>query len=278
MTTLVNGSAILLPVLYTFLLVALAQRFLDRGRGLVAVRRLLIGSTVAVQLAALVARASFQRACPVTAQSEILSLVALTVLLVFVVLEEWPRRRIAPAEDSSKSCGVFVVAVAFVAQCGASLLAIDTAPVTEPLPFWPSLHVFTGVIGISAVAVASVYGLLYLFLYRALKVGRFGLFYQRMPDLETLGRTNYQAVVVAFIAVSLTVAGGAISWAQSEPLELNYVRVGLTLALWVLYGALIIGHLALRFGGKRLAYSTVLGSVLALSILVVGLMTAGGTS
>ncbi|MEM7261227.1 MAG: hypothetical protein AAF488_04495 [Planctomycetota bacterium] len=280
MSLLVSGSAIVLPVLYTLLLVAYAQRFLGRRGGLVRTVRGMLFATVSIHAGTIALRAAIERACPVTAQAEIFSLVAFTVLTIYVTLEgRFDRGADADGEDElPRTAGVFVVATAFVMQLIASLLSIESVEPARSLAFWPSLHVFTGVISISAVAVASVYGVLYLFLYRSLKRGSFGLFYQRMPDLESLGRVNFFAVIIAFAAVSVTIAGGAASYFAMEDVEVSRWRVGFTVALWMLYGGLIIAHAWFRFGGKRLAYSTVLGAVFAFSILAVGLVRMAAAS
>lgn len=133
-----------------------------------------------------------------------------------------------------------------------------------------SLHTFAAIVGFSAVAICGVYGILYLFLYGAIKRGRFGLFYRKMPSLETLGDLNFVATLTAFVALSVAVGLGF--WLRFRLPEMGVSLVEpevlLTSLLWLLYGGCILGKRFFHLGGKRLAYTTALGLFLLLGIFI----------
>lgn len=268
MEILVKSGSILLPVLYTLTVMSYAGVFFAHRRGPVRWARPALLVTLACHLLAVAARAVVDRACPVSNQAEIFSLIALSTLVMYAILEWRVEKR--------SSTGVFVLFMAFAAQLVASVLSLDPKfQEGETLPAIPSLHVFAAVIGLSAVAVASAYGLLFLMLYNDLKRGKFGLFYRGMPDLAILSRSNYYSAIFAFGALTLTNAMGMVSLVAGR--DYNLPRVVVAAALWALYGVAVFGHGFFRLSGKRLAYITLFGFVLATVVLVIGIVSGGAS-
>lgn len=267
METVFFAMLILLPVLYTLLVMGYARLFVGRVGGLgLFVRPLLVG-TIIFHSAAILLQGFLVGACPLGSQGEMLSLVALSMAVIYLCLE---------VRSGERATGVFVLAPAFLLQMTAavSILAIDP-PVEQRLGALPSIETFAAVVGFSAVAVAGIYGTLYLFLYTAIKRGQYGFYYQKMPSLETLFRLDTVAVTVGFLVLTIAVAIG-VTLASRAGVAPN-LELSLTLGLWALAGLCVLGRAVWSLGGKRLAYSSMVGLVLVICILVSGFWQHGAS-
>ncbi|MEE8143762.1 MAG: cytochrome c biogenesis protein CcsA [Planctomycetota bacterium] len=267
----VNTILVLLPVLYCVVGMGYAHLYTRKSSGLASHARALLLGTVALHLLFSLLRGLQIGSCPVASPAEFCSLVAFCIALIYVGLE---------MRTSDRSTGVFILLAVFLMQVIASVFILSHPQAPErTLGMLTSLHAATAVLSLSGIVVASIYGLLYLCLYTAIKSGRFGLFYQRMPSLEALSLFNSRAAWIGFLALSVTLFCGYFTRSG----ELSMVaRVGawsaevlLTWAAWLLYGGCLAAHRVLHVGGKRLAYSTLLGLLLVLSILAVGLLEEG---
>jgi HemX protein len=269
-----NTSVVLLAILYTLLVVAYARIFALGSGGLRPgglgrhVRPLLVG-TLSLHFASLFLWSIRVGACPLAGPPEFLSLVAFSIAVIYFVLE---------LRMHERSTGVFALTPAFFLQLVAAvgILGSEGRPESK-MGLLESWHAFAAIVGSSAVAITSVYGLLYLFLYAAIKRGRFGLFYQKMPPLEVLSSLNFVAAVVAFLAISITVGLGYFVplEPQDKGVSFQHLEVILAWVLWALYGSCILARRYLRFGGKRLAYTTLLGLLPLAVIFIRGLLSRG---
>lgn len=268
MEIIFNTGLVLLPVLYTVLVMAYAKIFARQASGLALFVRPLLGGTLVVHMATLLTHGVHVGACPLGRTAEFLALVSCLVGVIYLLLEVRVRER---------ATGVFVLILAFAVQVIAtvSILVSDSA-VDYPVGAIPSLYLFTAVIGYSAVVVSSIYGMLYLFLYRAIKTGRFGLFYRKMPPLEILSRLNYQSAWIGFTAVTVTALLVVYQWQAVEALPASVPAVAFTSVLWVLFGGCLLAKRFWSLGGKRLAYTTLLGLVCILGVLVSGIFSSPG--
>lgn len=259
METAANTTQVILPILYTLLGVAYARIFARGAAGLALLARPLLWGTVLVHLVAIILRSVLAGSCPLGSRPEFLSLVAFAITLIYLILE---------LRIGDRSTGIFAITPAFVLEVIAAISILGTGGIPESDMGWrDSLHTFAAVVGFSAVAVCSVYGILYLSLYGAIKRGRFGLFYRKMPSLEKLSELNLVAAWVAFLALSVTIALGLWGYlsAQGEAFSsrggegLVRLEITFTLILWALYGGCLVARIFLSLGNKRLAYTTVLG-------------------
>ena len=127
-------------------------------------------------------------------------------------------------------------------------------------------------LGISGVAVAGIYGVLYVRLHRVIRTGDYGLFFQRMPSLEDLGDLNASASAIGFFSLTVTVGIGA--WgamtgrAAANEVALPLFPIATTIALWLLLGVCAVGHRIGKLGGVRLAWCTVVALSGALGLLI----------
>ncbi len=276
MDTAFNASLVLLTILYTVLLISYARIF-TRGPVGVAllVRPILIG-TVSLHFLSVLIRGIAIGACPLGSAAEFMSLVALSVAVSYLFVE---------VRLGERATGVFAITPAFLLQVIAtvSILGTENLPdgtenLPDPLGAFQSVHSLAAIVGLSAVSLSNVYAILYLFLYTAIKRGRFGLFYRKMPPLDTLSDLNFVTTSGAFFALSIVIGMGAWRAFDGSPdtdVSLAQPEVILTSLLWFLFGASIFAKRFLSLGSKRFAYTTLLGLLLMVGIFVGGLFAPG---
>jgi ABC-type transport system involved in cytochrome c biogenesis permease subunit len=127
-----------------------------------------------------------------------------------------------------------------------------------------SIHVSAAVLGYSAFAVAAVYGLLYLLLYRVIRHKKFGLLFQRLPSLDILDRMNVVAASAGFICLTVAILAGTV-WSHRVFGGVNVdPKVLVALLTWVVYGLALAGRRFVSWKGPRMAFSSVVGFLVIL--------------
>lgn len=146
------------------------------------------------------------------------------------------------------------------------------------LTFWGTMHGLFLMLGAVCTCLAFAFGLMYLAQSRRLKHKRLSGRGWALPSLEQSERWNRAAITLAFplltagllIGVGLIVAtartGGApLSWADPKVLS--------TLALWVVFAALLHARYRPEWRGKRVMILTVVAfAFLAFAMVGVGLI------
>ena len=102
-------------------------------------------------------------------------------------------------------------------------------------------HVSTALLGYTALALSAVYGLLYLMLYHEIRSSRFGMVYNRLPNLETLEIMSNKAEVFGLVMLGVAILVG-VFWLPVVFKEISYWDPKLvgTVTIWVLY-AIVLG-------------------------------------
>jgi ABC-type uncharacterized transport system permease subunit len=220
---------------------------------------------VLLHLVALLLRGIETRTCPVVARWEAYSFVALAMAAIHLALD---------LRRGASRTGVFVLGTAAAMQFLSAIFIVGSgadAPAGAP-DAAASLHAFAALLGISGVAVAGIHGALYLLLDRAIRRGRYGSFFQRMPSLEELADRTASAAAIGFLALTVTVgigAWGVASGAATEhQIALPWLPIGLTVLAWALLGVCCLAHRLRRFGGVRLAWCTVLCLAAVCGVLI----------
>lgn len=269
METVFNASLVVLSILYTILLMAYARIFASGPGGVGRYARTLLLLTVSLHFLSVVVRGKMEGACPLGSPGEFMALVAFSITVIYAVLE---------LRIGERTTGVFAIAPAFILQVIAAVRILGQEGIPETkMGVFRSFHSFFAVVAFSGVAVCGVYGLLYLFLYGAIKAGRFGLFFRKMPPLERLSELNFVATCIAFAALTVTACMGFWNMLSAGDGKVSALRpeVLATIFLCALYGGAIVARVFFRLGGKRLAYTTVLGSIVLVAVLLGGLLAGG---
>ncbi len=137
---------------------------------------------------------------------------------------------------------------------------------------WLPVHASLSLLAYGFFALAGIGGLMYLLQERTIKRKRFGLFYSRLPSLETLDKLNHHCLSVGFPLLTLGMITGSL-WAKQalgsywhwDPKETW------TLITWLLYAGLIHQRFTVGWRGRQAAW-------LSIAALVVALFTYWGVS
>lgn len=176
--------------------------------------------------------------------------------------------------------GAIVTPIIFLANAVAvSTSHVGRIVIPETLrSAWLPIHVTLAFLGYALFVLAAGVSVVYLVSERRLKAKRpFDTSDDRSPSLEKLDRINYHLLGWGFLMLSLAITSGAI-WADAswghfwswEPQETW------SLAIWVLYAALLESRLTVGWRGRRVAALTiVVFTVLVGSFISVSLITPG---
>ena len=145
---------------------------------------------------------------------------------------------------------------------GAALFTPKTAAVFDPLlnSFWLVIHVVSIFIGEAGLALACGAGILYLLQENAIKNKRHGIFFRRLPSLDSLDLAGYALIVIGFTFLTIGLASGMIYartvWGRFWSWDPKEVWSAVT---WLIYAALLHERLAVGWRGKRAAVWAIVG-------------------
>ncbi|MGD0338992.1 MAG: cytochrome c biogenesis protein CcsA [Bacteroidota bacterium] len=256
MKNLIDGTTILLPLLYTFTVWIYARAFFTNAASLEPVKRGFLLITLCIHLAYLLLRTVVFGHPPITTVFEIMSVISFSVSVAYLYLEMRTRVR---------GTGTFIIVLALFFQVVSSIFIKDLYEVKPVLrSTLLGFHVSTALLGLTAFAISAVYGSLYLMLYHDIKANRFGVIYKRLPSLEILTTLSFKSTIFGFILLTTAITIGFI-WLPRAFQSFSYTDPKLigTFLIWALYG---IGLLAKKIGGlhgRRLMILAITGFVIA---------------
>jgi ABC-type uncharacterized transport system permease subunit len=263
-TLLVIGN-LLLPLLYLALLIDYGTTFFLRTR--TGRRSPELWAVVAIHAGWLVLQAVRQGRPPLANAQETLSVVAWAMAAVYAIVETAGRDR---------RTGVFVLLLVFLLQYTSSMfVAAVPAPAAEPTGVWFRLHTLPALVAYTAFAFAAIYGLLYRVAQNDLKRHRFGVFFDRLPPLDLLGRMMWHTLLVGFIFMTATIVTGPLMFppgSEGAQAALSSLKVEMKIVTggvaWAIYAAAIIGRLAGKWHAGRISAIAVIGYVVVVALLV----------
>jgi ABC-type uncharacterized transport system permease subunit len=199
-----------------------------------------------------------------TTASEMFSLVAFTLIMTYIIVELRP-------SGTKVGTGLMVMVVAFVFQLFSSLVTRPVTGVTNPIFLDPTFnaHVTTIVFGYAALTLSTIYGSLYLLLYRAMKRNEFGAVFNQLPSLSRLERYGVRSLVVGFIFLTLSIIFGVVllkkSFSSSEAaLYLQDPKTIATLLVWLVFGVTLVVRSLWHLEGRKVVVIWMSGYVLTL--------------
>ncbi|ACF11156.1 cytochrome c assembly protein [Chlorobaculum parvum NCIB 8327] len=159
----------------------------------------------------------------------LMGMVALTLTITYMFIE---------LTTKSDKTGFFVIAFAAGSALLSSILSaksIDAGPAFSGLRI--GVHLIAAIFGFSSVAIAGLYSGLYLILFRQIRLNRFGLLFQRLPNLEALELLIMHAVAFGFFFLTITIVAGVLEQhASQEAIKLLDPRLISIVVIWLLYG------------------------------------------
>ena len=177
----------------------------------------------------------------------LMTMVGLTLTITYLFIE---------FTTKSDKTGFFVISFAAGAQLISSILTtqIPNTGITFS-GIGIGVHLIAAIFGFSAIAIAGLYSILYLLLFRQIQQNRFELLFQRLPNLEVLEKLTMHAVAFGFVFLSITIFAGMIEQkASSEAINLLEPKLITLLVIWLLYGTGIFIKPIIGWDIKHMAY------------------------
>ena len=159
----------------------------------------------------------------------LMSMVALTLAITYMFIE---------FTTKSDKTGFFVIAFAAVSELFSSILSAHSHSAGPAFSgFGIGVHLIASIFGFSSISIAGLYSGMYLVLYRQIRLNRFGLLFQRLPNLEVLELLIMHAVMFGFFFLSITLAAGVVEQRSlGESINLLEPKLISLLIIWLLYG------------------------------------------
>ncbi|MBI5511107.1 MAG: cytochrome c biogenesis protein CcsA [Deltaproteobacteria bacterium] len=252
----------LVPVLYLVTVLAYLALFFTEHRFAKRVARPMLVASVLVNLVYFAAFTSYFEHVPLVSGPQVVGGVGFALAVTYLWVEN---------QTQTPHTGPFILFLSFLCQAVSTLnprLDPYVPKILDSVLF--SFHVSAAVLGYSSLALASVYGLIYLLLYKDMRIKHFGLVFHRLPPLAVLDRMNFIATAVGFAFITVAMALGFV-WSClvfKGPVADPKLIVGVV--TWLAYGMTVYGRRRHSWQGPRLAYSSLFGFVvLLLSMFVV---------
>ena len=177
----------------------------------------------------------------------LMTMVGLTLTITYLFIE---------FTTKSDKTGFFVISFAAGAQLISSILTTQISTAGTPVSgIGIGVHLIAAIFGFSAIAIAGLYSILYLLLFRQIEQNRFELLFQRLPNLEVLENLTMHAVAFGFLFLSITLFAGMIEQnAYSETINLLEPKLITLVVIWLLYGTGIFVKPIIGWDIKHMAY------------------------
>ncbi len=259
MLYLLKAATGFLPVFYTlvfcFYVSLLCAEESERRKKLAS---RLLTALVLVHLATLFLRGLVLEHCPLIGAFELVSFLALAIAATHLIIEK---------STGSQSPGMAALAVAAVLQTIASAFGGYSAAFTESLEsVLVHLHVFAGICAHAGFFTAAIYALLYLTLYRQIKVHQLNRIWRQLPPLEGMHRMSSRAVGMGLLFFTGGIAIGVI---QAVVQELGIGPLVSSGVCWLIFAVLLAAGKIFRLSGRRFAVGTLIAATLELFLFFV---------
>jgi ABC-type uncharacterized transport system permease subunit len=248
---------IVLPILYAATFAVYAYDFAQHKELLHNSKRAFLFVTLMVHIFYLLARTIEFNHPPITNKDEIFTILAFSIGFAYFLLE---------LLTDIRGTGVFIILFSVIFQIFSSLFIQDLVEVKEILRNrLLGAHVISALLGYSGFTISAVHGLLFLILYKDIKLSKFGLIFNRLPSLETLEKLSFVSLVIGFVLLTISIIIG-FSWLPSAFPEFSYFDPKLISAglVWVIYGIGILVKLIANWYGKKVIMFSLVGFILAL--------------
>ncbi|RJP73213.1 MAG: cytochrome C biogenesis protein [Ignavibacteriales bacterium] len=247
----------LLPFLYGLTFGVYLYDFLKGTVNLVKAKRMLLFLTVIFHIAYLVARTLVFDHPPITNVFEIFTILAFALSCSYFILE---------LLTDIRGTGLFIIIFSVIFQLVSSLFIQDLIEVPEVLRNrLLGLHVISALLGYSGIIVSAIYGFLFLSLYNEIKLNRFGLIFERLPNLEILEKLSFYSACIGFTLLSIAITIGII-WLPAAFPNFNYLDSKLvgTFLIWIIYGLGILSKTLGKWQGKKVVVFSIIGFFIAI--------------
>ena len=184
MQSFIQPLNVVLPILYGLALMCYSIYFTTGKLHFSHWAQKSLAAALIMHVLYFIARSNFQY-FPITNSFDSLSMVAFSIAMIQLIIER---------TSGEGKTGFFFISIAFVFQASASMFHVVDIHIHELLtnPIF-GIHVFLTLVGISALAISAIYGLMYWMLAKQIKSHNLGIIYRGMPpldQLEAMGRLS----------------------------------------------------------------------------------------
>lgn len=265
MILIIDFLTYLLPVFYFIVVWIYGKAFFKSLPSAEKLKSPFLYSIVLIHFIYLILRTIVFAHPPITKVFEIFTVVAFSLSLAYTYIE---------LRTKVKCTGYFILMVALFFQLISSIFIKDLLNVPEVLRSnLLGFHVTSALLGFSAITISAIYGTLYLMLYHDIKKNRFGIVYQRLPNLEILERMSFTAIQFGFVLLTVAIIIGLV-WLPKAFETFSYADPKLigTLFIWVLYGAGLLS----KWQGKKIMWLSIIGFIVSFfSMTIVNMFFSG---
>jgi ABC-type transport system involved in cytochrome c biogenesis permease subunit len=257
MISTIHSLNVLIPIFYLITFLVYLYDFQREDRNLSNSKRLFLFITLCVHLLYLLFRTIAFDHPPITNVFEIFTLLAFAISFSYFILE---------LVTDIRGTGMFIIIISIVFQIVSSLFIKDLFSVREELRSnLLGIHVFSALIGYAGITISAVYGYLFLILYNQLKQNKFGLLFDRLPNLEILEKLCFYSAVIGFILLTIAIIIGVI-WLPQSNLNFSYTDPKLlgTFLIWLVYGIGILRKIYGKLRGRKLVIVSIIGFILTI--------------
>ena len=269
MRFLISAFEILLPLFYFCTTWAYAKAFFSNIKSAENIKKTLLLSTLSAHIIYIVIRTAEFHHPPITSIFEILSLIALTIVLVYTYIE---------LRTENSSTGYFILILPFFFQLISSMFIKEVPEIPQLLRSnLLGFHVTSALLGYAAITISAVYGFLYLMLYHDIKSSQFSVIYKRLPNLETLERMSFTATIFGFALLTIAIIVGIV-WLPKIFENVSYTDPKLlgTGAIWLLYGIGLTAKKLAGWQGRRMMVISMFGFAIAMfSMTIINMFFSG---
>ncbi len=248
---------ILLPILYILTFFHYSYHFMKGGKNFLNLKRFPLLFTLIIHAAYLIIRTIQFDHPPITNVFEIFTVLAFAISFSYFILE---------LVTDIRGTGPFIIIISILFQIVSSLFIRDLTEVKDVLrSHLLGSHVLTALLGYAGITISAVYGILYLILYKEIKLNKFGLIFNRLPSLEILEKMSFYSAVIGFTLLTIAITIGMVWLPRAFP-NFSYTDPKLvgSLLVWVLYGIGILSKIFAKWRGKKVVTFSILGFIIAI--------------
>jgi ABC-type transport system involved in cytochrome c biogenesis permease subunit len=269
MEAAVHTLVIGVPLLYVTAVVVYGLAFFTDVRWVERVKTSVLAVSILCHAVYLALRTVLFDHPPITSVFEIMTVLAASIAVGYLYIEVRTR---------ASATGFFILTIALAFQATSSIFIAPPAIIPDYLhSLVLGFHVSAALLGYTALSLSAAYGFLYLMLYHEIKSSRFGLIYNRLPNLEMLETMSHKAEVFGFVTLGVAIGIGLL-WLPRVFTQFSYWDPKLvgSLVIWSLYAAALGAKKRLGWQGRKtMIISLVAFSFVFLSMTVINLYLSG---
>lgn len=135
-----------------------------------------------------------------------------------------------------------------------------------------TFHVLAMLFAYASFALACVFGVTYVLLFKEIKAKTLGFFYARLPSLQVLDGMNGRVVTIGWIFLTAGIIIGGVWAAQMqsfpdprlEAMSVQDPKILVALVCWGVYSFALIARRAIGWTGRRAAWLSAIGFIIVL--------------